>query len=75
MDIFTNVYLHGERNADKIDAASRVIFPVVFLVFVTTYWAYYLVSVGEQPDEPWMKGRCSDVIDTMAFHVYVSKGN
>ena len=52
MDIFTNVYLHGERNADKIDAASRVIFPVVFLVFVTTYWAYYLVSAGEQPEEP-----------------------
>ncbi|KAI0210145.1 Glycine receptor subunit alpha-2 [Lamellibrachia satsuma] len=40
--IFTNVYLLGHRNADKIDAASRVIFPVIFVVFlpcrVTSWW-------------------------------------
>ena len=30
-----------EKMADKIDKASRVLFPLAFIVYNVTYWIYY----------------------------------
>ncbi|GMS81627.1 hypothetical protein PENTCL1PPCAC_3802, partial [Pristionchus entomophagus] len=36
--------LHNERIAKRIDHYSRMIFPTVFILFCSIYWAYYICT-------------------------------
>ncbi len=41
---------HDKRMPEKIDIASRVLFPALFLLFNLIYWPYYLVIIAPTYD-------------------------
>ena len=38
-------FTHGEKVSHKIDHASLIVFPVVFVIFAINYWVFYGNSV------------------------------
>ena len=38
-----NKLQHNRDLARKIDKASRVVFPLLFVIFNVVYWTYYMV--------------------------------